>query len=198
MKRKASVSGEFYTYQQLWLYAKDLDMLRGENEGAYDALICSMLLSVAFAVEAHANYLLENTCPNEYHEEREFFSQDPYRGTLGKLCFLGEQLGVTVDRRIRPYQTIKELFAWRDRIVHGRVERIKEKVSYITPDQVEAPEPRLLRAERTAWGKRVFEDTEELCNRLQKAALRKRVKGVYAPKTFTGFLGLRGISLNEA
>ena len=198
MKRKASVSGEFYTHQQLWLYAQDLDTLRSENKGAYDALTCSMLLSAAFAIEAHANYLLENTCPNEYQEERKFFSQGPYRGTPGKLCFLGERLGVPVDRGVRPYHTIKELFGWRDRIVHGRVERIKEEVSYIVPDQVEAPEPRLLRANQTAWGKRVFEDAQDLCSQLQKAAFEKNTKEVYGPKAFTGFLGLRGISLNKS
>ena len=101
-----------------------------------------------------------------------------------------------MDRSNRPYQTIRELFVWRDTIVHARVERIKEEVSYITPDQVEAPEPRLLRAEQTAWGKRVFKDAEDLCSQLQKAAFEKRVKGVYGQKAFTGFLGLRGISLN--
>ena len=61
--------------------------IENQNGDAYvdveEALACSMLLNVAFAIEAYANYLLEIVCPREYENEREFLSRKEHRGTLG-------------------------------------------------------------------------------------------------------------------
>lgn len=154
-----------------------------------------MLLNVAFAVEAHANYLLEPVCPTEYRNERTFFSEGEYRGTLGKLYFLSKHLNVSLDKGSRPFQTVKELFKWKDLIAHSRIERQENNLSILI--QILLPESRRVNAYKAPWASRVVEDSQELCSSLQKAAYNKRVKGILGPEAFSGFLGTRELKLSS-
>jgi len=154
-----------------------------------------MLLNVAFAVEAHANYLLEPVCPTEYRNERTFFSEGEYRGTLGKLYFLSKHLNVSLDKGSRPFQTVKELFKWKDLIAHSRIERQENNLSILI--QILLPESRRVNAYKAPWASRVVEDSQELCSSLQKAAYAKRVKGILGPEAFSGFLGTRELKLSS-
>lgn len=176
-KHKIIVSAEFHTHQTLWLYATlmgDL-LIENQNGNAYvdveEALMCSMLLNIAFAIEAHANYLLEAVCPMEYENEKKLFSEDDYRGTLGKLRFLAERLNVSLDRGSRPLQTIKELFTWRDLMVHGRIERREDEIQCTNPNQVSLPESQIASACKTPWASRTLEDSQKLCSSLLKCGL---------------------------
>jgi hypothetical protein len=200
-KYRVIVSGEFHTHQILWGHATLMKDLRIENQNgdAYvdveEALACSMLLNVAFAVEAHANYLLEAVCPTEYENERAFFSEGKYTGTLGKLYFLSEHLNVPLDRGIRPFQTVRELFKWRNLIAHSRIERKKNEIECTDPNTIPLPESQRVNAYKAPWASCVFEDSQELCSRLQRAVYNKRVKGILVPEAFSGFLGTRGTQI---
>jgi hypothetical protein len=200
-KHQVIASGEFHTHQILWEHAalmRDL-RIKNQNGDAYvdveEALACSMLLHVAFAVEAHANYLLESACPTEYESERTFFSEGKYRGTLGKLYFLSEHLNVSLDKGSRPFQTVKELFKWRDLIAHSRIERPKNNIECTDLNKIPLPESQRVNAYKKPWASRVVEDSQELCSSLQRAAYDKRVKGILVPKAFSKFLGTRGTQI---
>lgn len=175
--------------------------LRIENQDrdAYvdveEALVCSMLLNLAFAIEAHANYLLEAVCPTEYRDERNFFSKGEYRGTPGKLYFLAKNLNVPVKTGHRPFQTVKELFQWRNLIAHGRMERQEKEIECTDSNKVPLPESKIVNVCKAPWVGRVVEDSQELCSSLQRAAYDKKVKGILVPKAFSGFLGTRGIQI---
>ena len=193
-KPKVTASAEYLIHQYHWLHAKQLRELVDENEDETLALECSALLHVAFAIEAHANRLLELGCPAEYDQERVFFSKGPYRGTLGKLDLLAERLSVPLDWGARPFQSVRDLFDWRDRMVHARTERV-ERVSYTDPTQVKPPESDLL-AFPGKFGERTVKDCEATADALQAAAESARWNGVLSPTAFSGFLGLRGVSIS--
>jgi hypothetical protein len=201
---KVAVTGEFHTHQTLWLHAVSMKDLRIENQNreAYgdfeEALACSMLLNIAFAVEAHANYLLELACPTEYEDERNFFSKGDYKGTLGKLCFLAQHLDVSLDKGSRPYQTLKELFDWRNLMVHSQIERQEYKVECADLNKIPLPESQIVNAYKAPWANnnRVFEDAKKLCSSLQGAAYSYRtVTGVLSSEAFSGFRNTRGIEI---
>lgn len=201
-KHRVIVSRESHIHQILWSYAtlmRDL-CIENQNRDAYvdveEALACSMLLNIAFAVEAHTNYLLEAVCPTEYENERIFFSKGKYTGTLGKLCFLAKRLDVDLLRGSRPFQTLKELFKWRDLMVHSRIERQEDEIECTDLNQVALPESQRVNAYKTPWASRAFEDSQKLCSSLQNAAYSdKKVTGVLSPEAFSGFLGTRGTQI---
>jgi hypothetical protein len=200
-KHQVIVSGEFHNHQILWGHAALMRELHIQNKNgdAYvdvaEALECSILLNVAFALEAHANYLLEAVCPTAYENERTLFSKGPYRGTLGKLRFLSECLNVSLDKGRRPFQTVKQLFDWRNLIAHSRIERPKEKIECTDLDKIPLPESRRVNAYKEPWAGRIFEDSQDLCSSLQRAAHDKGAKGILGPEAFSGFLGTRGTQI---
>lgn len=195
-KREATTTAEYRIHQFHWLHAKELIRLKEVPTGDPVALECSALLLVAFAVEAHANWLLEMGCPNEYAQERTFFSREPYGGTLGKLAFLGDRLETPVDRGSRPFQSLEALFNWRDQMVHARVERIERIGSFTDPSQLRPPQSELLSTPEKSRD-RFMSDAEVLADTLQAAAEQARWRDVHGSKAFSGFLGLRGISLHS-
>lgn len=189
-------------HQILWLHATLMRDLRLENKNrnahvdVEEALACSMLLNVAFAVEAHANYMLEVAFPTEYKNEKTVFSQGEYKGTLGKLCFLAERLNVSLEKGSRPFQTVKELFGWRSQIVHSRIERQEDEIGCADLNEISLPESQIVNAYKTPWASRVFEDSQRLCSSFQSAAHSdKKIKGVFASEAFSGFLGTRGTQI---
>ena len=120
----------------------------------------------------------------EWDEEKEFFAEDPYRGTAGKLQFLSDQLAVPVDHSRRPYQSFQSLSKFRNRIVHVRQEKFDTEIvtsleeigreSHISP--IVAPES----------VHRIRADLEELGDRLFQGA---RAGGLEVNKDWTAFRG---------
>lgn len=192
--RKARTEAEYFLHQHAWMYAQSLVQMRDDDAGPRDTLECSACLMLACAVEAHANRLLEAGCPSEYANERVFFSSGNFRGTIGKLEFLAFKLQVSLSRGSMPFQTVCALFAWRDQMVHPRVERIVREQAYTDPSSVTPPESEVL-AFPVANLSRAFQDCEAVCDSLQASALVHRFKGILVPRAFKGILASRGISL---
>jgi hypothetical protein len=92
---------------------------------AFPQLAASLFLYFAF--EAFLNYLGNIVAPEVWNDERNFFTRGRggYRGTLGKLDFLMDELQVARDRRTRPYRTIVTLDKGRDALAHPRAEAIR-------------------------------------------------------------------------
>ena len=193
---KATLRAEYLMHQYQWRHARDLWAAADADECPERALLCGSLLCVAFAVEAHANRLLELGCPEVYEKEQVFFSRDEFVGTVGKLRFLARKLSVPPHRGRRPLQSIDKLFRWRNDMVHARVERIEQTRRYRDPRLLRSPDLELM-AFPMKHGKRIWTDAERVADGLQKAANEANWgRDVLGTKAFSGFLGTRGISLS--
>ena len=71
----------------------------------------------AFALEAYVNHLGSQRLKCWKELERSPWS--------AKLALLLEHLNQSPDRSFRPFQTVKEMFRFRDRLAHGRTERVE-------------------------------------------------------------------------
>jgi hypothetical protein len=92
----------YYTHEFLW---SDLDdvfgLLRTRNETPRGLFTAALVLTYS-CFEAHLNFIGETLFPEAWSQERRTFSVPPYRGTLGKLAFLANKLGVAIDRGRKP------------------------------------------------------------------------------------------------
>lgn len=86
-----------------------------------DEPLPALLLTHA-ALEAYIDHLGSHLAPEVWADERARFSAIPYRGTLGKLTWLCERLNVRQDWGVEPWQSLKALDSWRNRVVHGAAE----------------------------------------------------------------------------
>jgi hypothetical protein len=123
------VVGEHLIHRHLWegarfLHAMATDDMPGRS---YPRLAASLFLYFAF--EAFLNYLGNIVAPEVWRDERNFFSRSPgkYRGALGKLDYLLDQLHISRDRGKRPYRTIVTLDRGRDALAHPRSEGINRR-----------------------------------------------------------------------
>jgi hypothetical protein len=155
------------------------------------------LVAMVFAfhtVEAHLNYVGEKLAPDLWKDERNFFRKEPYRGFDGKLRKVMELVGLAWPEPVeRPLKTILELKNLRDRIAHGKSEKLTGEVlheneadstspistlrSLVTPKEKLAP---------------VLPDVEDFLNHIQTLAA-PMVKGdvwfrseaLRGPKTYS-------------
>lgn len=84
-----------------------------EKEGSFFKFMSSMLFST-FSVEGYFNFLGENKIPGWYKKERKL-------GRDGRLQTLLEALDMHPNLSRRPFKTYRELFTFRDELVHSRV-----------------------------------------------------------------------------
>ena len=174
-------SGTHYPHRMLWHGASMLHKAAPniERGGLYADMAASLFLYLA--LEGFLNHLGEQIAPDEWAKERQFFSQEPYAGTLGKLDFVAERVDLAVKKDYRPYQTIKRLHALRQGIVHPRTEELKD---------VFPSDSKLHELGHPRFVKRVMEDLEILGNALVDNAQSKFGPSIYGPgnKAFRGLV----------
>ncbi|MDP3111944.1 MAG: hypothetical protein Q8M71_07580 [Thermodesulfovibrionales bacterium] len=131
MKKKIKIKGTSYTHKILWPTAKyQMEAAKQLPERKKYFYLSAMVMAF-FTLESYLNYLGEIIDPTTWKSEKLFFTEKPYIGTLGKLSFLINKLGMLqFDRGKRPYQTIKQLKRIRDFLVHGRTEKYNGTVKY--------------------------------------------------------------------
>jgi hypothetical protein len=88
---------------------------------AGDEPLPALLLTHA-AFEAFINHLGERVAPEVWADERAYFTRTPYRGVLGKVNWLCDRLGVDQDWGLEPWQSLRALDSWRNRVAHGKLE----------------------------------------------------------------------------
>lgn len=186
---RAQIRGEHFTHRYLWYTA---EMMRESacRDGVTDGRVTMAAgLFVFLAVEAFANDLGLRVAPMVWREERTFFGRGRYQGTLGKLRFIGAELGVTIDTSRRPYQTLRELRKRRDELTHARTEVVDRIVYYRTPAELRTIAPAVHRFGDDRFLGRAIGDAEQLCDQLQVAAQAHLGQGVItSPRAFRGML----------
>ena len=183
-KKKTRVTGVTHHHRILWSAAERLVGDADENsEGKWYAYM-SVLLLTFFSFEGLLNYIGEEIYPKEWDEEKEFFSEDPYRGTVGKLHFLSDKLAVPLDRSRRPYQSFQSLLKFRNEIVHVRQEKVDTEI--VTSLEEIGRESYIPKIVAPISVHRIRDDIEELGDMLFQGA---RDAGLEVNKDWTAFKG---------
>lgn len=134
-----------------------------EYEGRYYSLISSMLMS-AFSLEAYLNY----TGPIIEKEWKELDRSS----TVGKLVHICRLIEEPLDFSKAPFQTIKELFQFRNKLAHPRDEELLKV--YTAPldgyetDFYSELEPKWKEFVTKKNADRCFKDVAEIMNKINK------------------------------
>ena len=89
-----------------------LEIAKGHREGSNYSRISAVLFST-FAVEAYLNHIGEARMPSWETEQSKLSWRD-------KLDLIAQQLNIEPDFGVRPFQTLIEVFKFRNKLAHGR------------------------------------------------------------------------------
>lgn len=167
-KRKAKVAKErqVNTYAEMWhaSYVM-LDKAKKNSEGSYYQLMASLIFT-AFTLEAFLNHIGQSIfkCWNDLEQ------LSPSR----KLNLIAEKLGIKKDDGKRPFQTVSELFKFRNDVAHGKTVSLKSENKIVFVD--DKLNQHLQGSLQTQWQnycnlkntKRAREDVEEICGIIHK------------------------------
>jgi hypothetical protein len=112
---------ESFAHRYLWEGVR-LQLQKAEEklEGSWYFYLAACLMAY-LTYEAYLNYVGETVAPEDWKQERELFSAEPYKGTNGKLKRLRELYNLPYpDMGAKPFIAISELKALRDAVVHAR------------------------------------------------------------------------------
>ena len=104
------------TYTYVFLHEASYYALQeaiAEEDGSFFKLMGSMLFTT-FCMEGYLNFLGEKKISGWGHKERKL-------GRDGRLQELLQVLGMSPNMTRRPFKTYRELFTFRDALVHSRV-----------------------------------------------------------------------------
>jgi hypothetical protein len=132
----------------------------------YSYELMSCLVFAAFKHEAFINHLGFRVIPDWSAIERS--------SHCAKLEKLSAHLDVTIDKETRPFQTLRDLFAARDEIAHGKPVLLTHEnvVETGTREELRRKKP-LTKWESLCnleFAKQAYEDTEQIAELLWKAA----------------------------
>lgn len=168
-------TSRFFTHLFLWKTSQTLRSEIDSTDKNPTHFEYSVYLTLYFCLEAYMNFVGEILYPDYWENEQEHFSKDPYRGTIGKLKWLSEEL-VQEDifsRSERPGQTISNLEKIRNKLVHGTLEITekydKVKFSEFTIDSF-MPNP-IEKRTHDNFIDQAFTDVELVINKIHQAAL---------------------------
>jgi hypothetical protein len=193
--RWAKREATFYTHSFLWSDFEEVWKLLGTRDDIYRGLFTSALILLYSCLEAHLNFLGTVLFPDQWAEEREFFGGKPYRGTLGKLRFLADQLDVTIDKGRAPYTTLRQLEKRRHQLVHPHLEQGEERMQFTDPRELQPLKSAYNGLIRRDFLRSARSAVEEVANLLQRAAFKKYRGKVLGEHAFSLPLSVRGITI---
>ena len=134
-----------------------------DEQGSYYTIMGSLLLT-AFTFEAYLNHLGS--------KQFEFWDDIESIKVMEKYSVLCKELEITADFSMRPYQTLKSLFKFRNSIAHGKSLILREAKAVSSQDDPHLHSP------KTEWeeyceidnAKRAKEDISAIITELHKVA----------------------------
>jgi hypothetical protein len=161
-----SGTATFNTFSYLLNGAHSLAQTAKDHEAGSNYCRISAVAFAAFAIEAHLNHIGEAKLP--------FWSiVEPKLSWRAKLDLIVKQFGTTPDFGKRPFQTLGDLFKFRDRLAHGKTTTEEKCYEYRgnPKDDHGSLDPDWL---KMFWSdeavKRVLEDTREIIELLHTKA----------------------------
>ncbi len=125
---RVHVEEEIYTHEYLWRSSTALAELLDADEHAHHHLIIPALVITVMAFEAFVNFCGFALLPERWANEREEFRG---QGVDGKLDAIAEKIPKFEFRKgEEPYQSIRQLFAFRDLVAHGKVHANRYETHY--------------------------------------------------------------------
>ena len=123
MKKERKQKFETYNHRILWSAAeKNLRLSEPSNKDAKFFSLSAMFLFFA-AFEGYLNWLGTRIAAEVWKDERQFFSRDPYQGTLGKYRFLAKILQLPAPNPAQgTFKTATDLLKLRDMVAHPKPE----------------------------------------------------------------------------
>lgn len=168
---------EHITFRTSWHAARVLweSGEKDESNGFWAILAAAVLLHTAF--EGFLNDVIARACSEAWRTAR---GTGNYRGTLGKMRFLAQEVGVPLDPARRPFQTVTELHARRNELVHPETIRIKGVASAhsYTKNPRRALPLAFMRLQQDGFVPTCFEDLSALADALLQAAAIKHPDAV--------------------
>ncbi len=104
----------------LWSGADHLARRPADDDPQPAVTVMGALMLTHAALEAYLNYVGTRLAPEVWAEEKTTFTATPYRGVLGKLNWLCERLEIAQDWGVQPWQSLKALDTWRNKLAHGK------------------------------------------------------------------------------
>jgi hypothetical protein len=116
----------FFTFAYLrQAAASALESAKATRVGSGYQLVSAAVFASS-AVEAHLNHV--------GHARFSFWPiVEPKLSWRGKLDLIAEQFGIKPDFDRRPFQTLAELFTFRDHVIHGKTHELKVSYQYREP-----------------------------------------------------------------
>ncbi len=111
-----------HMHEILWNGAAHMSRLSATSDPQPAYALMGALMLTHSALEAYLNFVGARAAPKIWADEKAHFTSTPYRGVLGKLNWLCEGLEVAQDWGAQPWQSLKALDAWRNRLAHGKDE----------------------------------------------------------------------------
>lgn len=165
---RTKVEGEVFSHRILWVTAKKMrDQAEAEARGSMYFDLTAMLLA-RLTVEAYCNFLLHVLYPATFAVERQTFRSD----IDAKVQWLSREMGYPLELGRRPYQTVKALTTFRDRIVHAKPEVYADEYQHSIDEEPPFMEDGELVASVSPEARaRAFEDVSELCEGMHQKAI---------------------------
>lgn len=162
---KATVSGRQTknTFAYMFIGAKAMleQAERDQNGQLYNLVSC--LIYCAFTIEAYLNHLGQLKHDDWDRKERSF-------SKLRKFKTLCGEAGFEPDFNRRPYSTLKELFAFRDKMAHGKTttDSVRKEVDLSGDSPRFTTESEWQEFSTIENAMRAIKDTEELVKELHQ------------------------------
>lgn len=167
-KEKVFKERHVNTYSEMWIasYAM-LKKAKEAPEGSYYQLMASLIFT-AFTLEAFLNHIGQNIF--KCWEDLDKLSPS------GKLNLIAEKLEIEKDDGKRPFQTVIELFKFRNDVAHGKTVHLQfEGQIAIADDKFDQY---MFESLQTPWqqycnlknAERAREDVEKICRIIHEAS----------------------------
>ncbi|MCP4701892.1 MAG: hypothetical protein GY862_34295 [Gammaproteobacteria bacterium] len=160
-----------YTHSELYSSAEALLVEAKETKATY--LILYSLIGCAFSLEAYLNHLGE--------AKISYWDQIERIPTMGKLAIFHKHLDIKPDYSRRPYQTIRELWKFRNYMAHAKTgyesETWEQPIG--VPINREYPKMKWEKYCTIANAEQAFEDIKKIITELHtKAKMQKGMLGM--------------------
>jgi hypothetical protein len=186
-------SGQYVSFAHRLLWDSPLRHLVIAAERPDDSwmLHLSAGLLAAAAFEAYLNYLGGEILPNIWAKERSFFSTSPYRGTVGKLKCIADELKWDLPPKSRePLSGVVELLSLRDKIVHAKPKKEAYRRVHKDTDFAPVPATWLYREAPEKRVRALIKQVEAFAVSLHNTVLRSGYRNaVFGAHPFLGALG---------
>jgi hypothetical protein len=195
-ERLATREGKFFTHQELWYDLQDILAILEADQHPRRGLFTAAIVLIYACLEAHVNFLGQELYPGLWQDDKDGVGDPRLRGTLAKVAFLYERLGIPLDRTRASYSILRQLKRRRDQFAHPRIETRSHRVTVEEANRLRPIDSEYSRLLTRSFVRRALKAVTETASVLQAAAHEQFPHKILGPQAFVGILGIRGVSID--